>query len=618
MSGPGRNDASFDVAAYLRTLPRLPGVYRMLNAKGEVIYVGKARSLKSRVSSYFRSTSGQSRKNRLMLPHVHAIEVTVTHTEAEALLLENTLIKAHKPRYNICLRDDKSYPYIYLSGDSDYPRLGFHRGARRAAGRYFGPYPSAGAVRQSLQLMQKLFPVRQCEDSFFRNRSRPCLQYQIKRCTAPCVGLVGKARYQEDVRLAVMFLEGKSGRLIDELVLRMEQAAVRLEYEEAARIRDQIASLRRVQEKQYVSGDGGDVDVIAAVARNGASVVEVLYIRGGRVLGNKTFYPRHTGEADSADVLEAFIPQYYVGRDLPGEVWVNRALNDRALLEQALSVQAGRKLAIGNRPRGGRIRWLQMAETNARHALEQLLAGRSNMLQRFEALQDALKLDSKPERLECFDISHTLGEAPVASCVVFDLDGPVKNDYRRFNVDDVTPGDDYGAMRQALSRRYTRLQQGEGRLPDVLLIDGGKGQVSQARAVLEELQVDGVLVVGVAKGTARKAGAERLFLSTVSRPTILPADSPALHLIQQVRDEAHRFAVSGHRRRRARARSRSPLEAIPGLGPKRRRVLLTQFGGLQGVARAGVDDLAGVQGISRTLAQRIYDVFHGSGSSLYE
>jgi excinuclease ABC subunit C len=602
----------FDVASFLKTLTGRPGVYRMLNAQGRVIYVGKARNLKKRVASYFRRT-GLPAKTRALMAQVRGIEVTVTHTEGEALILENNLIKEFKPRYNVLLRDDKSYPYIHLSAHEDFPRFGFYRGSRQEPGRYFGPYPSAAAVRESLQLLQKLFPVRQCEDGFYRNRSRPCLQYQIKRCTAPCVNLVDRARYQEDVRHAVLFLEGRNGQVIEELAQRMERAAAALDFEAAARYRDQVATLRHVQEKQYVSGERGDLDVIAGVVRHGLGCVQVFFVRGGRVLGDKTFYPRHTQEADVPDLLAAFLPQYYLGREVPAEILVNHALADRDLLERTLTEHTGHAVRIIAHPRGERARWLELAAANAELAVARQLANKANTLQRFEALQEALGLADLPRRIECFDISHTQGESAVASCVVFEAEGPLKSDYRRFNIEGITPGDDYAALQQALLRRYTRIQQGEGRLPDILFIDGGKGQVAAAAKVLEELQISGLTLIGVAKGAMRKPGAETLFLSGAKAPFILPADSPALHLIQQIRDEAHRFAITGHRQRRGKARTTSPLERIPGLGPKRRRQLLSRLGGLQEVARAGVEELSKVHGISKALAQRIYDEFHDGG-----
>lgn len=625
----------FDAGAFVKTLTGKPGVYRMLDGRGDVIYVGKARNLKKRVGSYF-SRAQQGPKTQAMVAQVQAIEVTVTHTENEALILENHLIKSLKPRYNILLRDDKSYPYIFLSESDDFPRLSYHRGAKRKKGRYFGPYPSAGAVRESLNLLQKLFRVRQCEDNFFRNRSRPCLQYQINRCTAPCVGAVSKEDYQQDVRHTVMFLEGKSPEVIDEMVQRMEQASSELHFEEAAHFRDQIASLRRVQESQYVSGESGDLDVIAAAIEGGLACVQVFFIRGGRNLGNKVFYPQHVDDAGESDVLKAFIPQYYLSnerrneglqsdsnhsnRTIPAEILLSHDLNEgdsgnKAVLQAVLTEESGRRVQLSHKVRGDRARWLEMATANARAAVRAQLASKANLLSRFEDLQDALGLESLPQRLECFDISHTMGEATVASCVVMETTGPVKADYRRFNIEGITPGDDYGAMRQALIRRYTRLKKGEGKLPDILLIDGGKGQLAEAEKVLEELQIEGVNILGVAKGPDRKPGQEALFLSghslsTKKAPRILPTDSPALHLIQQIRDEAHRFAITGHRQRRARARNTSVLEDVPGLGPKRRQSLLKQFGGLQEVARAGVEDLSSIPGISRQLAQRVYDAFH--------
>ncbi len=607
------NTPAFDAQAFLKTLTGKPGVYRMLDAEGTVLYVGKARNLKKRVSSYFQRTV-QSPKTRALVAQIRGVEVTVTHTENEALLLENNLIKQLKPRYNILMRDDKSYPFLFLSGNHDYPRLGYHRGAKRLKGRYFGPYPSAGAVRESLNLLQKVFRVRQCEDSFYGNRSRPCLQYQIERCTAPCVGLISPEDYAEDVRHAVMFLEGRSSRLIDELVTRMEAASQALKFEQAARFRDQIASLRRMQETQSVDGGGGDRDVIAVVSEGGVACVQVFFIRGGRNLGNKSWFPRQAEGAAAADILAAFVAQFYLsgegagGREIPAEILLNAEPEDAGVLQSVLSEQSGHKVQLSWRLRGERARWQQMAEANARTALRSRLAGKAGVLKRLEALREVLGLDDTPQRLECFDISHTQGEATVASCVVLDGNGPLKADYRRFNIEDITPGDDYAAMHQALMRRYTRLKRGEGKLPDILIIDGGKGQVAQAAAVLEELQIGGVALLGVAKGPSRKPGQEVLVFA--GREMSLPADSPALHVIQQIRDEAHRFAITGHRQRRARARNTSVLEGISGLGPKRRQLLLKQFGGLQEVARAGVEDLASVPGISKNLAQKVYDVFH--------
>lgn len=591
------------------TLPTGPGVYQMLDASDAVLYVGKARNLKKRVVSYFRQ-SGLPPKTKAMMGRVADIQVTVTHTESEALLLENNLIKRHRPRYNIVLRDDKSYPYIRLADDHKFPRLSFYRGNRSEPGRYFGPFPSAGAVRETLSQLQKVFPVRQCEDSFFRNRSRPCLQHQIKRCTAPCVNLVDVDTYLEDVNQAALFLEGKSQRLSEVLREKMDTAAASLDYEAAARYRDRIGALRRIQERQYVAGQGGDADVVALCFEDGTACIDVIFVRDGRNIGSKSFFPEVALEAAPSKILSAFLPQYYLGKAIPVEILVNYKVSDSLVLERAFSEQRGRRVSIKNRVRGHRARWLEMAVTNAAETLRRHLAGRATVTRRVESLQQELGFDAIPERIECFDVSHTAGEATVASCVVFTTSGPAKSDYRRFNITDVTAGDDYAAMAQALTRRYKRLKEGEGKIPDVLLIDGGKGQVSAAEEVMAELQVEGVHVVGVAKGRTRKPGAERLFLSGHTRPSILKSDSPALHLIQQIRDEAHRFAITGHRQRRGKSRVTSRLETIPGIGNRRRKALLSHLGGLQEVARAGIEDLAAVPGISPILAQRIYAVFH--------
>ena len=595
---------------FLRTLTTRPGIYQMLGADGGVLYIGKAGNLRKRLGSYFRKGS-LSQKTRALMEQVADIQVTVTHTEGEALLLESNLIKQIKPRYNILLRDDKSYPYIYLSSDQEFPRLTLHRGARRGNGRYFGPYPGAGAVRESLQLLQKLFRVRQCEDSFFSNRSRPCLQYQINRCAAPCVGLIEPEAYAEDVRHTVLFLEGRSSQVIDDLVECMERASRDQNYEQAAIYRDQIANLHRIQEKQYVSKDRGDLDIVACKTGRGSACVQVFFIRGGRNLGNAVFFPKVLQDSDDEDVLAAFIPQYYLGKGIPAEILISHSVADRELIQEVLSEQAGTKVELRSKVRGNRAQWMGMALNNAGHALDTFLNTRKGFSGRIRALADKLDLDELPGRIECFDISHTRGEATMASCVVFGLEGPLKSDYRRFNIRGVQAGDDYGAMEQALTRRYTRLRKGEGPLPDLLLIDGGRGQVAAARKALEELQITDVLIVGVAKGVGRKPGLETLHIPGRRQVLKLPADSPTLHLIQQIRDEAHRFAITGHRQRRARSRRVSPLEQIPGVGPKRRQQLLRQLGGLREVARAGVEDLSQVKGVSRTLARQIYDVFHG-------
>lgn len=598
----------FDHKAYLQTLTRRPGVYRMIGSGGEVMYVGKAKDLKRRVGSYF--TRSQNLRIQRLVSRIRAIEVTVTNTEAEALLLENNLIKQLQPRYNVLLKDDKSYPYIFLSS-GPFPRLAFHRGARREPGRYFGPYPSAGAVRATLTLLQRVFPVRQCEDSYFRNRTRPCLQHQIRRCTAPCVDLVTEADYARDVRDTERFLEGRATQVIDDLAQRMEAAALALEFEEAARIRDQISSLRRILEQQYVSGERGDLDILACAMEAGRACVQLFFVQGGRNLGNKAFFPRCPEGGDESAVISAFIAQHYLQGSAPGEILVSHVPEDSVLLEEVLGTQEGRKVRIRGRLRGERQRWMRLAEDNARSALAARLAGQVDMQERFDALQQAIGLEAAPERLECYDISHTGGEKTMASCVTFNREGPLKEGYRRYNIRDLAPGDDYGAMRQVLERRFARVRDGDEDAPDLVVIDGGAGQVGAAREVLEDFGVQGVALIGIAKGPTRKPGAERLFLSGRAAPFILPPDSPALLLLQQIRDEAHRFAITGHRKSRGKARQRSVLEDIPGIGPKRRLQLLRQFGGLQELARAGVDDIAAVEGMSRTLAERIYAVLHG-------
>ena len=610
---------AFDGAAFVARVSEHPGVYRMLDADGTILYVGKARNLKKRLASYFRKRV-DSPKTRALVARIADIEVTVTATETEALLLENSLIKRHRPRYNVLLRDDKSYPYIYLSASQRFPRLAYHRGPRRAPGRYFGPYPSGLAVRETLSLLQKLFPVRQCEDTFFNNRTRPCLQYQIKRCTAPCVDRIAPEAYAEDVEHAVMFLEGRSNAVIDELVARMERASAALDFEGAARYRDQIAQLRRLQERQYVIGGDGDHDIVAVAEEGGVACVQVFIIRGGHNLGNKSFFPEHSEGASAAEVAEAFVAQHYLEhaegpQGIPPEILLAEPVAESALLEEALGERAGRRVRLTHRVRGERARWVQMAATNARIALETRLAGRSNLVARFQALQTAFDLPELPQRIETFDISHTMGEAPVGACVVFDHNGPVKEDYRRYSIRDAEPGDDYAALREVLLRRYTKVQRGEGVLPDLILMDGGRGQVNAARAVLEDLQIDTIPILGIAKGPERRPGEETLFLSGREEGLILAKDSPALHLIQQMDGEAHRFAIGGHRQQRARSRNTSTLEAIPGVGGKRRQALLQQLGGLQGVLRAGVDDLARVPGISHALAQRIHDTLHAGGSN---
>ena len=616
VAGPeaGERDNAFDHRAFLKSLTTRPGVYRMVDASDTVIYVGKARNLKNRVASYFRG-SNLSPKTRVMVSHIHHIDITVTHTEGEALLLESNLIKELRPRYNVLMRDDKSYPYIHVSSEDASPGIFLHRGARNKPGLYLGPYPSAGAVRESINLLQKMFRIRQCEDSTFANRSRPCLQYQIKRCSAPCVGYISESAYRKDIEHAILFLQGKSEQVIDELVAEMERAADKRNFEKAAVFRDQIINLRKVSERQNVSTDGGDIDVIACCSEGGQACVTVFSIRNGLNLGNRSYFPDLPDAMDAARILSAFVPQLYLHRDAPAEILLSESLPEQALIEQVLGGQAGHRVRLASRLRGQRAKWVEMARQNARTALQARMVSRSGLQQRFAALQDALQLDRAPLRLECFDISHTLGEATVASCVVFTPEGPFKSDYRRYNIRQIKAGDDYAAMRQALLRRYRAAGEGDEqalqKLPDVLFIDGGRGQLNQAVSVFGELGLQQVLLVGVAKGEGRKAGLEKLVFSDGRDDLYLTIDSTALHLIMQIRDEAHRFAISGHRAQRAKKRRVSSLEAIAGLGPKRRQTLLKHFGGLQGVTSAGVDDLARIPGISRNLAQRIYDTFHG-------
>ncbi len=600
---------------FLASLPLQPGVYRMFDDKEQVIYVGKAASLRKRVASYLSRTADLPIKTRALMSHVLRIEVTVTRTENEALILENNLIKSLKPRYNILLRDDKTYPRIRLTASDDFPRLSIYRGRRRPGERYFGPYPAAGIVRETVDVIQKLFRLRTCEDSFFRNRSRPCLQYQIQRCTAPCVGLIPVAEYRRDVEHAVLFIEGREQLVTDDLSARMDQAAERLDFEAAARYRDQIAALRRFQEKQFITSAGqANVDVVACAVEQTAACVEVFHIRGGRNLGSRTYYPRLPVASTESEILTAFLPRFYLGRELPDEIIVAAPKAEASLLEATLREQTGKAVRLITRPRSERAQWLRLAEVNAGQNLVRRQGRNERLEERFAALQQALELNEPAERIECFDISHTSGEATVASCVVFASDGPVKADYRRFNIRGIVAGDDYAAMRQALLRRFRHADEERGKWPDLLLIDGGKGQVSQALDVYEELGLEvgrnGPEIIGVAKGPERIAGQEWLYRASRDEVFHLPADSPALHLIQAVRDEAHRFAISGHRNRRGKARKTSTLEQIPGIGPNRRRQLLRHFGGLQGVQRAAVEDLQAIDGISQQLAQRIFAAFH--------
>ena len=597
------------VEEIVASLPHLPGVYRMLDARGELLYVGKALDLRKRVSSYFQKFSALAPRVRMMVGQVADIETTVTRSESEALLLENNLIKALAPRYNILYRDDKSYPYLVLSGHR-FPRLGFHRGALDKANRYFGPFPHASAVRESIQLLQKVFHIRTCEDTVFANRSRPCLLHQIRRCTAPCVGLVTEAEYADDIANAALFLDGRQDEVLEGLGSRMQAAADSQQYERAAMWRDRIRSLKAIRERQYVSSAKAiDADVVAAVGENGGTAVNLVMIRGGMHRGDRTYFPQNAREDDEIDALEAFLVQHYLDRPAPPLVVVNRVFDTDALVA-ALAEQGGARVQITANPIGERRRWLQMAEQNARLAISQRLSTQAAQELRLAALQRALGLADNVQRIECFDISHTMGEATVASCVVYDAGAMQNSEYRRYNINGITPGDDYAALRQALERRYRKAVEGEARLPDLVLIDGGRGQVSAVVPVMQDLGLAQVPMVGVSKGEQRKAGLEQLIVAETGEILRLRPDDPALHLIQQIRDEAHRFAITGHRGRRARARTTSSLEGIDGIGAKRRQRLLARFGGIKGVVAASADELAQVDGISAELAQRIYRELH--------
>ncbi len=601
--------AAFDAGEAVASLPHLPGVYRMLNAAGEVLYVGKARDLKKRVASYFQKTGSLAPRIQLMMTQVAGLETTASRSEAEALLLENNLIKSLSPRYNILYKDDKSYPYIVLT-DHPFPRLGFHRGALDKTRRFFGPFPNAGAVRESIQLMQKIFRLRTCEDTVFANRSRPCLLYQIKRCTGPCVGLISETDYAEDVKSAALFLQGREDEAVDRLEERMHRAAAAQAYEQAAAYRDQIRSLSKVRETQFVTSSRGvDADIVALAASAGLICVNLVMVRGGIHRGDKSFFPQNAQGQDEQVALEAFLTQHYVNREVPRAIIINRPI-EVAALEDLLSQQAGTRVQVNANPTGERRVWLRMAEKNAELAIAQRLAAHATQETRVTALQQALGLPDSVRRIECFDISHTMGEATVASCVVYDHSTMQPGEYRRYNIHGVEPGDDYGAMRQVLDRRYRKIVEGEGKLPDLILIDGGKGQVSTAFEVLGEVGLSYLPMIGVAKGEERKAGLEQLFFPDRNEALRLASDHPGLHLIQQIRDEAHRFAISGHRNRRARARNRSTLEDISGIGTKRRQRLLSRFGGLKGVASASVEELAQVEGISTALAEKIYQQLH--------
>ena len=607
----------FDPKPILKSLPNLPGVYRMINAADEVIYVGKAKDIKKRVSSYFNKNL-PSPRTRMMVSNIVRIETTVTRSEAEALLLENNLIKGLMPRYNVLFRDDKSYPYITLTNDK-FSRLAFHRGVQKKGSQYFGPFPNSVAVRESIQLMQKVFRLRTCENTVFANRSRPCLQFQIERCTAPCVGFISEADYQHDVHHAALFLQGKTSEVMDELGEKMNHAAEHQQYEQAVVFRDRMQALRQVQAKQFVSDfNVADADVIACAEHEGQYCINLVMIRGGRHLGDKSYFPKNTQgsneHAELSDTVEAFLSQHYVAQNTPplivlGAGSIELSI-DTPVFEEVFTEQAGRKVRINTNAIGDKKVWLKMAQTNAELALTQRAAQTANQEARLLALREALNLADNIERIECFDISHTMGEATVGSCVVFDRGDMQNSEYRRYNITGITPGDDYAAMRDVLTRRYKKVAAGEGMRPDLIFIDGGKGQLGVAIDVMQEVGLADILLVGIAKGEERRPGLETMIFSDTGEMLNLQKDNRGLHLLQQIRDEAHRFAITGHRAKRSKARMHSSLEDIAGIGAKRRKALLTRFGGLDGVKNASMDEIAQVEGISQSLAEKIYQELH--------
>ncbi|MFQ1023718.1 excinuclease ABC subunit UvrC [Avibacterium paragallinarum] len=608
---------TFNPKQFLANVPQSPGVYRMYDAKDQVIYVGKAKDLKKRLSSYFRANLS-SKKTEALVASIHRIETTITSSETEALLLEHNYIKTYQPRYNVLLRDDKSYPYILLTKER-HPRITAYRGSKKIQGEYFGPYPNAGAVRETLSLLQKLFPVRQCENSVYRNRSRPCLQYQIGRCSAPCVpGYISDEDYNQQVNFARLFLQGKDQQVLDHLVAKMEQASQALNFEEAARIRDQIQAVRAVIEKQFVSNDRlDDIDIIAIAYQLGIACVQVLFIRQGKILGNRSYFPKVPANTDLSELTATFVGQFYLqahqGRSVPNSIIVDHKLAEKAQLESLLSEQAGRKVQIQDSAKGDKSKYLQLAQMNAQAALVTQLKQSTLINERYQALQDLLGVE-KIQRMECFDISHTMGEQTIASCVVFNQDGPLKSDYRRFNITGITGGDDYAAMEQALLKRYDKDLDAE-KIPDVIFIDGGKGQLNRALQVFQQLKVKWDKkrphLIGVAKGVDRRAGLETLIISKQDREINLPPDSLVLHLIQHIRDESHNHAISGHRKKRQKAFTQSGLETIEGVGAKRRQALLKYLGGMQGVKKASLDEIASVPGISQSLAEKIFETMRG-------
>ncbi|VEL96956.1 excinuclease ABC subunit C [Alteromonas sp. 76-1] len=603
--------SAFDSAAFLKNLTSQPGVYRMYNAQEEVIYVGKAKNLKKRVSSYFRMNVDNA-KTRSLVMQIANMDVTVVNSETEAFLLENNFIKKYKPRYNVVMRDDKSYPFIFLS-DHQHPRLSFHRGPQKKKGEYFGPYPSAGAVRESLRSMQRIFPVRQCEDSYYRARSRPCLQYQMQRCSAPCVeGYVSDEEYNEQIDLARLFLKGKNQQVIGTLVDKMEKASEALNFEAAARYRDQINTLRKVQERQWVAGTQDEMDVFGFAVKGNMACIQVMFIRDSQLLGSKAFFPKVPNTADEQEIFESFLLQFYLAGNklIPKQMVFASALSDEDAIADLLSSEAGYRVNFFKGAREEKRRYLELAQANAETALEAQYGEQKSVFARYLDLETALELDAPLQRMECFDISHTSGEQTVASCVVFNREGPLKSDYRRYNIEGITPGDDYAAMAQALKRRYKSVKEVQ-KIPDLLLIDGGKGQLSQAETFFQDWPHDKKpMLLGVAKGTTRKPGLETIILADSHDTVPMDSHSPALHLIQHIRDESHRFAITGHRNRRQKVKTTSSLETIPGVGAKRRQTLLKYMGGLQGLKKASKDEIASVPGISKELADTIYDHLH--------
>lgn len=602
-----------NIKSFLANLTHQPGVYQMLNKEGKVLYVGKARNLKKRISNYF-SKQTKDVKTSALLKHIDDIEVTITHTENEALLLECNLIKKLKPHYNVLFRDDKSFPYILITTDHTFPRIDFYRGSRKQKGLLFGPFPHAGSVREAISLVEKLFRLRICTNSFFASRKRPCLQYQINRCTAPCVNLVTQEEYQQQVHQTILFLEGKSERLISELHNQMEQASKELNFELAAKVRDQLTKLREVQSRQYVAGGKGEADVIGYASISGVFGIQLLTVRGGRILGSRTYFPSAPTDSRVEEIITSFITQHYLttrfnSKDMPKEIIIEPRLPEKKLIMEVLTEKAGHKVVLSSGVRGERKKWQHIANQSAEHAVNNHLINQATLQERFLALQSLLKLNKPPKRIECFDISHSMGESTVGSCVVFSQKGPLKSDYRRYNIKGVTPGDDLAAMEQALQRRFKHTNISELIVPDVLLIDGGVNQLNIAKKVLENLNISHLFLMAVAKGVLRKPGLETLHFADGSTLNVTP-DSIALHLIQQIRDEAHRFAISGHRMQRDKKRKKSTLESIPGVGAKRRRELLRYFGGIQALTRASLDEIAKVPGIHRSLAEKIFAALH--------